>query len=264
MIALAAIAVMLICAYAMYREGLMTAVCYLFATIFAGTVAFQLWGPLATEFETSFAGSFAEGYEDALPLVGIFALVFVGVRLLSMAIVEKDLDIPPLMSQSVGAIVGFINGYFLSGFILCVLQTIPWEEQFLGFLAHDSKGLQSRAFPPDQIWLKMMLRGNTTIFEREDVLPQGETIENFSYHFAQHRRFTETRDPKPYVPPVINAPGKPGTGGPGIPGVPGVPGAPGGGGPPMPGAPGVKKDPPKKEPDGKEGKKDENSKGEEK
>jgi uncharacterized membrane protein required for colicin V production len=246
MISLLALAVILAVGYFMYKEGLMVAVCYLFCTVFAGLMAFQLWGPMATEFENSFKDGPLEGFEDAIPLTIVFVASFFGLRFLSLAIVEKELDIPTIVSQAAGAIVGCINGFLLSGFIVCVLQTLPWEEQFLGFPASGDKktGIEARALPADQVWLKMMKRGHNIAFDRDDIpIPQEHTLNDYTYYFARHRRFTDSRDPIVYTPPPppkVAAPG-----GPGIPGAPGIPGVP------------TKKDPKKDDPKKDDAKKDE-------
>lgn len=205
MLALLALAVMGVVAYAMLREGLFGALCHTFGIIFAGLLAFHFWPPLANEFEPSFQGSVVEGLEDAIALLGVFALTLGLLRVVTNVIADQQfVDIPPKIMQAGGATVGAIGGFFLAGFLGCVLQTLPWYENFLGFPAHDHEntGFATRKFPPDQLWLKMMNRAHTVIFQDDDAFrKETELFTDFSRRYAKHRRYTETRDPLPYVPP---------------------------------------------------------------
>jgi hypothetical protein len=52
---------------------------------------------------------------------------------------------------------GCVTGYLVAGFLLCMAQTLPWQEHFLGFdpKVNAQSGLR-RVLPPDRVWLAMM------------------------------------------------------------------------------------------------------------
>jgi hypothetical protein len=210
MIAIFTFVVMAAIAYAMLREGLFTALCYLFNVIFAGLIAFHVWPPLADELESSMTGTFLDSYEDGFALVVVFVAVLALMRLLTNQLANREIDLPPKMVQVGGGIVGLIIGYLVAGFLTCVMQTLPWDENFLGYEAPDQPSFTAKALPPDQVWLKLMARAHEVVFDDEMADPQGETFRAYSYLFSRHRRFTESRGPLPYSAPPASGGSAPG------------------------------------------------------
>jgi hypothetical protein len=188
--------------YAMMREGVFNALCNLFGVVFAGTVSFHCYPSFANTLEDSFAGSFLANYEDAVALLGVFALVLLLFRVVTNLIANRELDIPPQISQIAGGCVGAVTGYLMAGFLVVALQTMPWEERFLGYVPppddeqvhymdERAHSISNKVFPPDQVWLKMMKRANETVFEdddRPDPEYQDGLFSEFTYKYAKYRR----------------------------------------------------------------------------
>lgn len=194
MIVLLSLAIIGIVVYSMMREGLFNALCNLFAIVFAGTVAVHCWPPFAKVLEESFAGSFLANYEDAISLLGVFALVLLLCRVLTNLIANRELDIPPQMSQIGGGCVGAVAGYFMAGFLVFALQTMPWDEKFLGYVpppdGEREHHITNKVFPPDQVWLKMMKWADERIFEDEDAEQRKHDglFSDFTFKYAKYRR----------------------------------------------------------------------------
>ena len=220
MLAVLTLFVMGVVVFSMMREGLFGALCYLFGVVFAGLVSFHCWPALAGALEDSFQGSFLANHEDALALYGVFALVLGLCRVVSNVIASRELDLPPQMSQIGGGVVGAVTGYLLAGFLVCAMQTLPWDEKFLGYsppetdpAANKSTGsISKKVLPPDQIWLKLMRHASLKIFEDEDMKYEKSTepLDVFTYQFSKYRRLQPDgrplEVPKPPPPPKKDVP----------------------------------------------------------
>ncbi|WP_020473210.1 CvpA family protein [Zavarzinella formosa] len=214
MLAVMTLFVMGFVVFSMMREGLFSALCYLFGVVFAGLISFHFWPPLANALEDSFQGSFLANYEDAVALYVIFAIVLLLCRVTSNAIAGRELDIPPQMSQIGGGIIGAVTGYLVAGFLVCALQTLPWEEKFLGYQPPPTEPTAGRGYgfiskkviPPDQMWLKLMRHASLKIFEDEDLsyAKSAEPFDVFTYQFSKYRRLQP--DGKPLEIPLPPAP----------------------------------------------------------
>ncbi len=218
MIVLLSLAIIGIVVYSMMREGLFNALCNLFGVVFSGTVSVHCWPGFANALEDSFAGSFLANYEDAISLLGVFALVLLLCRVLTNLIANRELDIPPQMSQIGGGCVGAVAGYLMAGFLVFALQTMPWDEKFLGYVSPPNDEqvhyldervhyITNKVFPPDQVWLKMMKRANETVFEDDDreTLKQDGLFSEFTYKYAKFRRLGPDGKPQelPKRPPPV-------------------------------------------------------------
>lgn len=204
MLAIMTLIVIGLVVFAMVREGIFSAVCHLFGVVFAGLVAFHFWPALANMFEESFEGSTLAGYEDALSLFGVYLIVGFLCRLLTNVVADREIEIPIQLNQILAGCVGAVTGYLLAGFLVCVLQTLPWEENFLSYKPPTEPGtITNKVLPPDQIWLKLMNRSASTIFEDDDISPKNrDQFLDFTYKFAKHRRFTPERGPLPFPKPA--------------------------------------------------------------
>lgn len=175
--------------YAFWREGLLTALTTACNIFFAGLVAFAFWEPIAAQLGPAFGDSFLQGYEDAISLVGLFALTLGLLRYLTNNLANTHLEYHPALRQAGTVVFGLISGYLAAGFLVCVLQTLPWQVNFLQFDYHVEKNSKSpRLLPPDHVWLALM-RG---------AMPGFDPDATFELRYARYRRFTDDRDALPY------------------------------------------------------------------
>lgn len=193
MLILLTIGVVLAVGYAHFREGAIGAFTHLMNSLIAGLISFHFWPPIADELEK---GGLA-GYEDMVALVGVFAAVFAILRVVTNALANRLIDLGGQVSPILGSIFGFFTGYLVAGFLTCVLQTLPWQENFLGYVPIEKEALDSRIVPADQVWLRLMRTAHRKTFADYESSDQCGTFEKFSARYAKHRRWTETRDPVP-------------------------------------------------------------------
>jgi uncharacterized membrane protein required for colicin V production len=169
---------MLIAAYAFWRQGVLPAFAMVVNVLLAGLVAFNLFEPIADQLDPMFSDSFLHGYEDSLCLVLLFSLTLVFLRWASNALIHSTLEYHPGLQQSGAVLFGLMAGYLVAGFLLCVAQTLPLDENFLHFEARidpRSAGAKIRhVLPPDRVWLALMHRASTESFSWDDAFdPDG-------------------------------------------------------------------------------------------
>jgi hypothetical protein len=67
---------------------------------------------------------------------------------------------------------GLLTGYLVAGFLICVAQTLPFDEHFLKFDARveaNAPGAKvRRVMPPDRLWLSMMHRASKASLSWDD------------------------------------------------------------------------------------------------
>src|SRR5262249_38608579 len=118
---------------------------------------FNFYEPIAAELGTMFGDSFLAGYEDALCMLGLFAGSLGLLRLATNALANTEIDYPPVVQQVGSVLVAMVAGYLVAGFLVGLLRTLPWQDNFLGFTPRsDSQGGARRVLPPDRVWLSMM------------------------------------------------------------------------------------------------------------
>jgi hypothetical protein len=178
--------------YSFWREGLLTAVTMACNVFLAGLVAFAFWEPAATLLSPLLADTFLHGYEDALCLVVLFAVSLGLLRLAVNNLVNAHLEYHPVVRQGGILIFGLIAGYLAAGFLVCVLQTLPWHANFLGFdyrVEKNAGGAKTlRVLPPDHVWLALM-RG---------AMPNFDPDATFELRYARFRRYDDNREALPY------------------------------------------------------------------
>jgi hypothetical protein len=189
--------------YAFWREGLLTACTMCINVFLAGLIAFNFFEPLADVLDPMFAENFLHGYEDALCLMLLFGFTLGILRLLTNTIAAFDLEFPPVLLRAGGVVFGLATGYLASGFIVCVFQTLPWHENFMGFdpkIVPSSQSARS-ILPPDRVWLALMQRAGAYTFANsvdEDVRDPGTPYERyvtfdkyatFELRYALYRRY---------------------------------------------------------------------------
>ncbi len=178
--------------YAFWREGLLTALTTACNIFLAGLVAFGFWEPIAAQLGPALADTFLHGYEDAICLVTLFALTLGLLRYLTNNLANAHLEYHPLLRQGGTLVFGLLTGYLASGFLLCVLQTLPWQVNFLQFdyrVEKNAGGAKTpRVLPPDHVWLALM-RG---------AMPGFDPDATFELRYARYRRYDENREALPY------------------------------------------------------------------
>lgn len=207
------LSVLIMCAvtYAYWREGLLTACTMFINTMLAGLVAFNFFEPIAAALDPVFADMFLHGFEDALALMFLFCFTLGILRLITNTIAISDLEFPPVVLRAGCVFFGLATGYVASGFVACVLQTLPYHEHFLGFeynLDPNSPGHAIRSvLPPDRVWLALMQRAGAYAFasavddeKAESPYDRYFTFDKygtFEYRYARHRRYNADRDVLP-------------------------------------------------------------------
>jgi hypothetical protein len=208
MLSLLTIIVMLVVAYVYWREGLLTACCMCVNVFLAGLITFNFFEPLAGELEGMFRGSFLAGYEDAVCMTLLFAGTLGALRWVTNNLANTDLDYPALVLRAGNVFFGVLTGYLVSGFLVCMLQTLPWQENFMGFepkVARKGEGDGSRRLlPPDRVWLALMHRAGAKPLSRspdpdnpEAPPPTFDPHGTFELRYARFRRYADDRNPLP-------------------------------------------------------------------
>ena len=183
---------MLVVAYAFWRQGVLSAFVMAFNVFLAGLVAFNFFEPIAAELDPMLAGSFLHGYEDSFCLVVLFSATLGFLRWATNALIRTVVDYPPVVQQGGAVLFGMMTGYLVAGFLLCVAQTMPFEEHFLNFDAQvdrDAPSAKVRAIlPPDRVWLALMHRASESDHylsweENNSFDPHGE----FELKYRTHR-----------------------------------------------------------------------------
>ena len=208
------VVIMLIVAYAYFREGLFTACTMAINVLLAGLVAFNFWEPLAALLDPMLAGSFVHGYEDAVCLILLFSLTLGFLRVITNNLASSRVDFPDWLQSAGGILFGLFTGYLASGFLLCTLQTLPWHENFMLFEPKFETGpehLLRHVLPPDRVWLGLMHRAGAYAFSNgEDPKAEPSSSDydrsrtfdkygSFEYRYARYRRYGDNREPMPYL-----------------------------------------------------------------
>ncbi len=195
MLALLTIAIMLGTAYAYWREGLLTAAAMLVNLVLAGLVAFCCYEPLADALEGALAGNILRGYEDWLSLTLIFVPLLGLLRLVTNSLAPTEIEAPALLNQVGAVVLALVTGYLASGILLCILQTLPWGENFLGFTykVDEKEGPARRVLPADRVWLALVHRAGKERFlgsggEDDADGPTFDKDGSFELRYARRRR----------------------------------------------------------------------------
>jgi len=204
------IVVILAVAYSQYSNGLFHAVAMLVAVLLSGLMAFNLWEPAADVLELSLQRGSLAGCEDMLALTLIFGVTLFLLRLAIFNYLAPELIEQHGHLQFLGAgAVGLLTGYLVTGFLVCVMETLPLDEHFLGFEPRsDAEGALRSFLPPDRVWLAMMRQAGRSSFSwKEDPTPPEpsdrfltfDRYGTFEMRYARYRRNTEARGPMPYM-----------------------------------------------------------------
>ncbi len=194
MLELFTLAVMLIVGYSYFREGLLTSLATLVNVFISGLVAFNFFEPLAEQLETTFNGTFLQGTEDAVALFVLFLAPLALLRWVTNNLANQEIEMPALVQQFGASAVALLTGYLLAGFLVCMLQTLPWGEHFLGFNAQVEKETSiRRLIPPDRVWLAMMNRAGNGPLAQSDS-PTFDPEGTFELRYSKMRRVKEGKE----------------------------------------------------------------------
>jgi uncharacterized membrane protein required for colicin V production len=182
-------------AYAFWRQGVLPAFAMACNVVLAGLVAFNFFEPISTELDPMLADSFLHGYEDSLCLIVLFSITLGFLRWLTNELIHSTIEYQPVLQQAGAVVFGMMTGYLVAGFLLCVAQTMPFEEHFLKFDARVDPEAPAakmrRILPPDRVWLAMMHRASekTRLAWEEDSAfdPDG----SFELRYSRERRVPE-------------------------------------------------------------------------
>jgi hypothetical protein len=202
--------IMLIVAYAQFREGLFTAFVMLINVILAGLFAFNLFEPLSDLVDPMIEGSFLDGYQDFFFLILLFTISLGFLRWATNSLSDYLIDFPPVAQQFGGSALGLLTGYLLSGFLVCALETLPWHQYFIDFFPrHDTEADLRRYFPPDRAWLSLMRHAGAYPFARGEDQPDAASYYEscptfdregtFELRYFRHRRYNDIEGPRPYL-----------------------------------------------------------------
>jgi hypothetical protein len=201
--------------YAFLREGVLTAFTMCCNVFLAGLLAFNFWEPVAEVLEPMFPtwdpseAHFPPlfwGYEDALCLMAIFLLALGLLRLTTNNLASKEVEYAPWLQRPGAVVVGVITGYLIAGFLLCVVQTLPWGQHFMGFESQSEKrsGIL-RVLPPDRVWLALMHRaGAYPLTAGESEADTFDANGSFEFRYERFRRYDDDKSspnggrPRPY------------------------------------------------------------------
>lgn len=175
--------------YAFWREGPLTALAMCCNTILSGIIAFNFWEPIASAIASPLSKSFLAGTEDALVLMALFCGSLALLRWLTNTLASTDMLYPTVLYRGGALVFGLATGYFAAGFLVCALQTLPWEQEFLTFETYEpgrSSPLR-RVMPPDLVWLASMHRLSGGGLERERDR-RFDKNGNFELRYLRYRR----------------------------------------------------------------------------
>ncbi len=206
--AILTLVVMVIVAYCLYRNGLLSAITIFLQVLISGLIAFNYWEPLADVLDGNFQNSKLQGYEDLIVLTGLFSISLAILRFVTNRLNPTMVNYNPMLQQIGAGFVGAITGYFVSGFICVVLQTLPAPADFLGFEPRSPQESPIRSYlPPDRVWISLMRFASANSMASEEINSTGETNYDrnrvfdaqgtFELRYSRHRRLILGRSSLP-------------------------------------------------------------------
>src|SRR5262249_42828832 len=143
--------------YVQCREGLFAALALCVNVLLAGVLTFHFWEPLANQLDHLFSGGGLSGFEDTFVLTFLFVAFLGALRLATARWGAGPAQFPGFVQQLGGGLFGLVAGYLVSGFWVCLMQTLPWHENFLGFSPRlEGESAIRSVLPPDRVWLALM------------------------------------------------------------------------------------------------------------
>jgi uncharacterized membrane protein required for colicin V production len=173
--------IMLACGVSQYRNGLFTSFVMLITVFLSGLVAFGFWEPCADLLEPYLQGSGMAGTEDLLCLLTLFCATLLVLRVATNYVGPELIEQNGIVQFFGAGAVGLVTGYFLAGFLLCCVQTLPFDEQFMGFEPRSTSEPPYRSIcPPDRVWLTMMRHAGAGPYSwKEEPVPGDTSLERY-------------------------------------------------------------------------------------
>src|SRR5262249_24594855 len=109
--------------YAFTRQGLLTSVSVFVNVLFAGMVTLGVWAPLCGSLEPILTGTGVD-YIDCLVMTFLFCVTLGALRVGTILLAPAEPEYHALAAQIGSFLLGMATGYLVSGFLLCVLQTL--------------------------------------------------------------------------------------------------------------------------------------------
>jgi len=166
-------------------RGLFRAARFFFLILAAGFLAFNFWEPVAGGLDRLADGAPAA---DALSLSFLFVVFLLGLWLAARRIVPGDMSFPPWTKRLGGAAFGLGTGYLLAAILICILQTLPVGQRFLGYDPEKGIGLGS----PDRVWLALVHRTSGQVLDRMDE-DWFDADGSFILRYQRYRRLADGR-----------------------------------------------------------------------
>jgi uncharacterized membrane protein required for colicin V production len=192
------VVIMLVAAYAFWRQGVLPAFAMTVNILLAGLIAFNFFEPIAAELGSMLADSFLHGYEDSLCLVVLFSLTLAFLRWAANALIHTVIEYHPILQQGGAMLFGLMAGYLVAGFLVCVAQTLPANEHFLQFEARvetDSAGKsRHRVLPPDRVWLALMHRASKEFLAWDETVFDPDGSFEFRYRARRQEKDHESHE----------------------------------------------------------------------
>ncbi len=165
------------------REGVLRAWLLFINVFFAGLLAFDWFEPTARA--VALLGPGWDLFADAVAMSGLFCVVLLSLRAITGRLIGGEPALPWLVRRAGGFGLGAATGYVTAGIVLCMVQTLPLPERFLGYDPEHGLGLGA----PDRVWLATVHRASGVVFDR----PRGQTRwfdadGSFIVRYARYRR----------------------------------------------------------------------------
>ena len=148
---------MIAVAYSQYRNGLFGSCAMLVMVFLSGLIAFGFWEPMADKLEPAVQNGMLGGCEDLIALAVLFGGALFGLRLAVNYLCPEMIAEHGHLQHFGAAGVGLVTGYFVAGFLICAMQTLPLDERFMDFTPREDNEPSWRSlYPSDRIWLALM------------------------------------------------------------------------------------------------------------
>jgi hypothetical protein len=199
MLLIATLLVMLAVAYTQYHNGLFSACAMLIKVFLSGLIAFNFFEPISDALDTWLQTTFLAGCEDMISLTLLFSVSLFVLRLATNYLAPEMIAEHGVLQHLGAGAVGLITGYFVAGFLICVLQTLPLDEHFMDFDARvPGEPAYRSVYPSDRVWLSLMRHAGAMPFNWKEDRGPFDQEGTFELRYLRYRRTSETRGPMPY------------------------------------------------------------------
>ena len=193
------LAIMLAVGYTQHNSGLFSSCAMLVKVFLAGLIAFGFWEPIADALDPSLRTTFLAGCEDMIVLTLLFGVSLFVLRLTTNYLAPEMIVEHGALQHLGAGVVGMVTGYFVAGFLICVLQTLPLDVHFMDFGPREANEPAYRPiYPPDRVWLSLMRHAGAMPFRWKEENPTFDLEGTFELRYLRYRRSTEERGPMPY------------------------------------------------------------------